>query len=221
MINHIKGAIFDMDGTLIDSLCLWDIIWSAFAKEYGRENFRPSDEADKAIRTMTLKDGMQMIYDLYQIGESGEALLKFTNEIIRKFYAEEVQLKEGVREFLDCCQSRGIKMCIASATGPKLLQIAIDHCDLGEYFTEILSCAKIGKGKDQPNIYLAALECLGTTKEETCVFEDSAVAIDTAHKLGLKTVAIYDKFNYGQEQMQKTADVYIADGETLMRLIDG
>ena len=95
----------------------------------------------------------------------------------------------------------------------------MEHCGIGAYFTDILSCAKIGKGKDQPDIYLAAMECLGTTKEETCVFEDSAVAIATAHKLGLKTVAIYDRYNYGQEEMRATADAYIADGETLMRLV--
>lgn len=218
MLNTIKGAVFDLDGTLVDSLMLWDVLWDAFGKKYGVENFRPSEEADKAIRTMTLKDGMQMMHDLYKIGESGKDLLEEANRIIRKFYSEEVELKPGVREFLEQCKSLGIKMCIASATGPKLLQMAIDHCEIGHYFSDVLSCATIGKGKDQPDIYLAAMQRFGTSLDDTCVFEDSAVAIDTAHKIGMKTVAIYDKFNYGQEQMKATADVYIADGETLMKL---
>ena len=220
MLNKIKGAIFDMDGTLIDSLMLWDIIWDSFGKKFGKENFRPSDEADKAIRTMTLKDGMQMIHEVCGIGESGAELLEEANRIIRDFYANEVQLKPGVRDFLEHCHKRGIKMCIASATGPKLLQLAIDHCGIGQYFSNVFSCGQIGKGKDQPDIYLAAMEHLGTKKEQTCVFEDSAVAIATAHKLGTKTVAIYDQFNYGQEEMRATADVYVADGETLMKLIE-
>ena len=63
------------------------------------------------------------------------------------------------------------------------------------------------------------MEYLGTTREETCVFEDSAVAIETAVKIGMKTVAIYDKFNYGQDLMKKIANEYIADGETLMKLV--
>lgn len=219
-INEIKGAIFDMDGTLIDSLCSWDVVWEAFGKRYlGKSGFRPSEDADKAVRTMTLKDAMEMVHKTYGLGENGAALLDAANEIFRDFYAREVQLKPGVREFLEECRSRGIKMCIATATGPKLLQTAIDHCQIGQYFSKIFSCGTIGKGKDQPDIYLAALEYLGTEKEETCVFEDSAVAIDTAHRLGLKTVAIYDRYNYGQEQMRATADVYIADGETLMRLV--
>lgn len=221
MIHKIRGAIFDMDGTLIDSLMLWDIIWEAFGKTYlGKEGFRPSEQADKAIRTMTLRDGMEMIHETCGIGGSGEELLEAANTIIRNFYANEVQLKPGAKEFLDICREKGIKMCIASATGPKLLKTAIDHCEIGDYFSHVLSCAQIGKGKDQPDIYLAAMEKLGTTKEETCVFEDSAVAISTAHNMGLMTVAIYDQYNYGQEEMRQTADAYIAEGQTLMRLID-
>ena len=209
-----------MDGTLIDSLMLWDIIWESFGRTYlGREGYRLPEQADKAIRTMTLRDGMEMIHETCGLGESGTELLEAANAIIRNFYANEVQLKPGVREFLNSCRERGIKMCIASATGPKLLKTAIDRCEIGDYFSHILSCAQLGKGKDQPDIYLAAMEQLGTTKEETCVFEDSAVAIATAHNMGLMTVAIYDQYNYGQDEMRRTADAYIAEGETLLKLV--
>lgn len=220
MLQTLKGAIFDMDGTLIDSLGLWEIMWEAIGKQcLGKEGFRPSEEDDKAIRTMALKEGMEMIHQNYRIGANGAELLELSNRIIRDFYANEVQLKPGVREFLEYCRSHGIKMCVATATGPKLVATAMEHCGIGHYFADVLSCAKIGKGKDEPDIFLAALEVLGTAKEETCVFEDSAVAIATAARAGFKTVAIYDKCNYGQEEMRKTADEYIDEGETLLRLI--
>lgn len=219
-LDAVKGAIFDMDGTLIDSLCLWDIMWEAFGRRYlGKTGFHPGAEADKAVRTMTLKAAMEMIHTTCGLAESGAELLAAANGIIRDFYASEVQLKPGVREFLELCRDRGIKMCIASATGPRLLQTALDHCGIGEFFSAVFSCGAIGKGKDEPDIYLMAQEHLGTKTEETCVFEDSAVAIDTAHKLGMKTVAVYDRYNYGQEQMRATADEYIADGETLLRIV--
>lgn len=220
MLKNIKGAIFDMDGTLIDSLMLWDIVWDKFGEKYLQNGkFRPSQEDDKAVRTMTLKDAMDHVHSVYGIGNSGEELLETANEIIIQFYSNEVEAKTGAAEFLEHCYTNGIKMCIASATDIRLIKIAVEHCRLGKYFPNILSCTEIGKGKDEPDIYLKAIACLGTEKEETCVFEDSHIAIQTANKIGVKTVGIYDKYNYGQEEMQKIADEYIAEGETLLKLL--
>ena len=220
MISKIKGAIFDMDGTLIDSLMLWDVIWDCFGKKYlDGQKFCPTPEDVKAVRTMTLSDAMKYLYSIYKIGNDGDDLLQTAVSIIGDFYANEVKLKKGVAEFLEYCNEKGIKMCIASATDKKLVEVAIRHCGIEKYFVKLFSCAEIGKGKDQPDIYLMAMDFLGTSKEETCVFEDSHVAIMTAHKAGLKTVGIYDRFNYGQEEMQKIATEYVADGETLEKLI--
>ena len=221
MLKNIKGAIFDMDGTLIDSLILWDVIWTKFGKKYlDDENFKPAAHDDKAVRTMTLKDDMNYIHSLYNIGNSGEELFSITDIILREFYSREVELKKGVTEFLEYCQANDIKMCIASATDIELIKIAAKHCNIEKYFSNIFSCAQIGKGKEYPDIYLKALDFLGTSTEETCVFEDSYVAINTADKIGMKTVGIYDKYNYGQEEMKKIATAYIAKGETLEKLIN-
>ena len=217
---QIKSAVFDLDGTLVDSLMLWDVMWSKFGTLYREDpSFRPSEEDDKAVRTMTLADAMQLIHERYAIAESGEELVRCTNEILEKFYAEDVQLKPGVREFLDDCLANGVKMCIASATDVKLLRIALEHCDLEKYFSKIFSCAEIGKGKDCPDIYQAAQKYLGTTAGETWVFEDSAAALCTARKLGMQTVGIYDPYNYGQDILRENASIYIDKGESLARLI--
>lgn len=221
MINRIKGTIFDMDGTLVDSLMVWDVIWDSFGKKFfDGEKFCPSDDENKTVRTMILKDAMYYLHSIYNIGDSGEELFKIANELIEKFYANEVQLKEGVLPFLEYCHHNGIKMCIASATDMKLIKIAMQHCNIGKYFMKVFSCKEIGKGKDKPDIYLKALEYLGTDREETCVFEDSHIAIRTADKLGIKTVGIYDKYNYGQDEIKKIATEYISEGETLERLIN-
>lgn len=220
MLKNIKGAIFDMDGTLIDSLMLWDIIWKKFGEMYlQNEKFRPNADDDKAVRTMTLKDAMDHVHSVYGIGKSGEELLETANEIIINFYSNEVEVKEGAAEFLEYCYARDIKMCVASATDIRLIKIAVAHCGLEKYFADILSCTEIGKGKDEPDIYLKALACLGTGIDETCVFEDSHIAIKTANGIGVKTVGIYDKYNYGQEEMKKIADAYIEEGETLLKLL--
>ena len=220
MLKDIKGVIFDMDGTLIDSLMLWDILWKRLGEKFLQdESFRPSEDVDKAVRTMTLKDAMEHLHCIYSIGSCGEELLETANEIIENFYSNEVQVKKGVMEFLEFCYENGIKMCIASATDIHLIQIAMEHCRLEKYFPKIFSCAEIGKGKEEPDIYFKAMEYLGTQVHETCILEDSHIAIRTASRIGTKTVGIYDRFNYGQEEMQKIADVYIGEGETLQKLL--
>ena len=167
-MKNIKGAIFDMDGTLVDSLMIWEVLWDRFGNRFlNGGKFRPSEESDKAVRTMTLKDAMNYLYDVYRIGNSGEELFEFTTETMRDFYSQEVMLKKGVKEFLEYCYQRGVKMCIASATETSLIKTALKHCNIEKYFSEIFSCADIGKGKEEPDVYLMALEYLGTEKEET------------------------------------------------------
>ena len=221
MLKGIKGAIFDMDGTLIDSLILWDIIWERLGQKFlGRDGYRPSDEVDRAVRTMTLKEAMDYAHSTCSLGGCGDELLSVTNEIMRDFYENEVRLKPGVYELLEHLYSNGVKMCIASATDLELVNVAVEHCKIGKYFTAILSCAETGKGKDDPDIYRRALDRLGTDVDKTYIFEDALVALRTASGIGIKTIGIYDKHNFGHDEMKRISYEYIGDGESLKKLID-
>ena len=217
---NIKAAIFDMDGTLVDSLMLWVVLWSTFGERYlNDKSFVPSVEDDKKVRTLTLKDAMYLIHKNYKLGESGEELLALANTIMNEFYANSVELKSGVREFLEYCQNKGVKMCVASATAPELIDVAMKHCDIEKYFLKVFSCGTIGKGKDEPDVFLQAAEFLCAEIKETWMFEDSLVAIETATKIGMPTVGIYDRYNFGQDRIKKIATEYIAEGETLLKII--
>ena len=136
----IKAAIFDMDGTLIDSLMVWSVIWSKLGEEYlDDQSFMPDEEDDKKVRTLTLKDAMTLIHAHYHLGESGDALWRQASQIIADFYQNEVKLKEGVREFLEYCKNIGVKMCVASATAIELIELAMKHCGIEQYFSKIFS----------------------------------------------------------------------------------
>ena len=216
---NIKAAIFDMDGTLIDSLIFWNLLWKALGETYlGDPGFLPSPEVDKEVRTLTLDDAMALIHRTYGIGSSAEALAEEAKCRIRRFYAEQVQVKPGAKEFLAHLKEQGVPMCIASGTDRELVLLAADRCGIAEYFSGFFSCATIGKGKDQPDIYLQALEFLGTAAEETWVFEDSLVALETAASLGMPLVAVYDPNNFGHEKMQQLAVHYIGPDQTLASL---
>ena len=217
---NMKAAIFDMDGTLVDSLMLWDVLWATIGKKYlNDETFAPSKEDDKKVRTLTLKDAMHLIHRNYGLGPCGDDLFELASNMLLDFYANRVELKSGVREFLEYCSDHHIKMCIASATAPELVRVAMQHCDIEKYFSKVFSCGTLGKGKEHPDIFLLACDGLGEKTEDTWVFEDSLTAIETATKIGMHTVGIYDRFNYGQDRIKEIATVYVAEGETLLKLI--
>ena len=217
---QIEGAIFDMDGTLVDSLCLWDLLWEKLGNRYfGNPSYRPHEENEKAVRTLTLKDAMLLLHEKEGIGESGEALHRIAAEMCVQFYASEVQIKNDVREFLDALQAKGVKMCIASATAPELVALAMKTCKLEKYFCKVFSCSEIGRGKEFPDVFIQAHRFLGTPKESTWVFEDSITALETASRAGYQTVGIYDRYNFHLDRVAQVSTVYVGEGDSLASLI--
>ena len=216
---NIKGAIFDMDGTLLDSLWGWEELWEWGGRKYlGFEGYRPDESVNKAVRTMVLSDAMEYIHTHCGIGRDAQELIDHFNEILPALYAEKFMIKPGAKEFLEYCRSRGIPMVLASATAKTFIDIALDTHDIRKYFDAVISCAEIGMGKEHPDVFLAALRILGTDIEDTYVFEDSYVALETAAAAGFGTVGVYDRYAFEQERLKASANFYIAEGETLMKL---
>ena len=217
---HIKGAIFDMDGTLIDSLSFWDYLWGRIGERYmGDKDFRPCDEVNKAVRTMIYVDAMAYVRSYYGIKCTAEEFKGFTEGMLPDFYKTVATVKEGALALLTHLKSLGIPLCLASATAMKELRYALACHGLDGYFDTVLSCADIGVGKDRPDIYLLALQKMGLTAGEACVFEDSFVALETARAAGFLTVGIYDRYNFEQERLRAASDLYLAEGHTLSELI--
>ena len=217
---NIKGAIFDMDGTLVDSLMYWDHLWRTVGRTFlGDEHFRPSEEDDKAVRTMLFRDAMEMIRVKYCFPLPKDGLWEFAVQDEERFYREDVFPKSGARELLEHLKAENVRMCVASATDRKYLPIALEHCGLEGYFEFLLSCEELGVGKDRPDVYHLALRRLGLEPQEVCVFEDSYVALETAGSIGCHTAGIYDKYNFGQERLLAASELYVGMGESLEVLI--
>ena len=217
----IKGAIFDMDGTLINSLIVWKDIWKAVADKYldGEEGF-PGYEIDKKLRTMTLLEGMEMLHEVRGIGKDGYELWKFCTDIIEDFYRNKVEMKSGAMEFLKYLHDNNVKMCIASASALDMVEVAAERCELGKYIPKLLSSCDYGCGKDKPDVFLAAEKFLGTPHGATWIFEDSLLAIETAKKAGFPVVGVYDSCTFGQDRAKALSDEYIDDGGSFTELTD-
>ena len=216
---NIKGAIFDMDGTLIDSLSFWGCLWKRIGSKYfDNESFTPATEVDKAVRTMIYTDAMSYFREYYGITESKEDFLAFCEEWIPEFYKNVATKKSGAYELLEYLKNDGVKICLASASARYVIDLALEYHGLSEFFDYTLSCAELGSGKDKPDIYLEALRLLGTSAEDTAVFEDSPLALETAKSIGVQTVGIFDKHNFDVERLKAASDIFAEENQSLFTL---
>ena len=215
---QIKAAIFDMDGTLINSLFYWEIQWKKFGEAYlGVKDYVPDPALDAKGRTMRLSDCALMIKAHFALRVSDEEILAFFADGLWDFYKECASLKPGALETLRALQKAGVKMCIASATDGENVRKVARLFGIDQFIPDILSCCDpdVGKGKDQPDVYEKALRVLGSRAEETACFEDSPVALETAKKMGLVTVGVYDRYNYGHDRLEALSDIYLPEGHPM------
>ena len=189
-MNKITGAIFDMDGTLLNSMDYWATV----AEEFLTKNNLLAKAGDNR---RFLEFGMKEFYS-YAVKELG--LTKSFQEthdemygIIANHYESDVDLKDGALEMLEALYQRGVKMCLATATDRFIVEKILKKLGIEKYFSKVFTAGEVGVGKSQPKIYEVALEYLGTDKSSTYVFEDAYYAINTAHNAGFLVVGIYDK----------------------------
>ena len=206
----LTGAIFDFDGTLLDSMFIWDTIGEDYLRTLGKE---PHENLKETFMTLTLEEAAEYYREHYKVTLSVTEIVDSINAMVEGIYRTKVTLKPGVAEYLRLLKESGVKMCVATVTDRYLVEDTLERLGILHYFSEIFTCAEVGYGKDKPIIYQKALEHLGTAKEETFVFEDSLFALETAKAEGFPTVGVYDMHESRQEEMKRLADCYVRSFE--------
>ena len=204
----LKGAIFDFDGTLVDSMFIWDTIGEDYLRSLGKE---PREDLKETFMTLTLEEAAEYYRTHYGVTLSVKEIVDGVNAMVEGIYRTRVALKQGVADFLAQLKDNGTRMCIATVTDRYLVEETLDRLGILQYFSEIFTCAEVGYGKDKPIIYRKALEHLDTAKNETYVFEDSLFALKTAKADGFTTVGVYDRHENRQDNLKNLADYYIVD----------
>ncbi len=202
----IKGAIFDLDGTLLDSMHIWSTMGEKYIRTLGIE---PAADINERFRNLTLYEAACFYRDEYKVRLSIKEIMDGINKEAENYYFNSVPAKEGIDHLLDLLDKAGVKMCVATATDRYQVEAALKRTGLDKFFLDIFTCTQVGSGKDKPFIYRRASEFLKTNKSETVVFEDSPMALRTAKNDGYITVGIFDKHTSDQSALKKMSDYYL------------
>lgn len=206
MLSGIKACIFDMDGTLVDSLGMWSDIDRRFFARYGMET--PADY-EKKINHMSFLEMAQFTKEEYQIPDSVETITELWTEWSKEEYESEIQAKPGAQELLQFLKEQGIPLSLATTNRKELYEPCLRRNHLYSYFDHIMNVNEINSTKSEPKIYQLLAVKMNVKPEETLVFEDILIAVNTAHQAGFKVATVYDKRNERDQQKIKTlSDFY-------------
>lgn len=211
---RLQSAIFDMDGTLLDSMHIWNDLGPDLLRASGIE---PEPDLRDKLRVITVREGAAYCKEAYGLPQTVDEIVAQIEGRVEDFYFHQVQAKPGVQKFLSLLKMEGVWMYVATATDRRLAEAALKHAGIDRYFRGMLTCPEIGHGKnDSPEIYEMAMRRLRSTKRDTVVFEDALHAIQTAKAAGFRVAAVYDpSAEEDQAEIRRIADYYIRSFEEM------
>ena len=210
----ILGAIFDCDGTLVDSMGMWADSTGWIFTNYGGE--MPDDFFDR-VESLSLADMCAICHDEFGYGASAEEVYEAVCAHVRDCYAHEIGAFPGAREFLGELKAAGIRMIIASSTPVRELRVGLEAHDLLGFFDDLVSTEDVGgRDKEFPDVYLEACRRLGldaddaSVRDQVWVFEDAPFGVQTSHKAGFRIVGLMnDHDGRREEDVRPYCDIYV------------
>ena len=209
MLTNKKAVIFDLDGTLVDSMWMWKAIDIEYLGRFGLD-LPPSLQKD--IEGMSFSEIAVYFKETFQIPDTLEEIKATWNRMAYDKYTKEVPLKKGVQKFLDYCKENRILLGIATSNSRELVDATLKAVNIKEYFACVMTACEVAKGKPAPDIYLAVAEKLQAEPSRCLVFEDIEMGIMAGKNAGMEVCAVEDEFSMNQiEAKKKLADYYIKD----------
>ena len=179
-------SIFDVDGTILDSMEVWNTLASQYVQSLGMV---PEKNLDEIVSDMSLEQSATYLKKHYKINKQEERIISEVLNFISDFYEYEVNLMPGFKEFISHYDSINV---IGTSCDEELVKIALNRLAVLNYFEDIITCSKVNKSKNDPDFYLACAQVLKQRPEDIVVFEDADYCIDVARKVGFKVIKIKD-----------------------------
>ena len=209
MIKNIKACIFDLDGTLVDSMWMWPEI----DKEYlGRFGIEYDDNLKNEIDGISFHETAVYFKNKFGISDSIEKICKDWEDMAYDKYKNEVKEKRGCQKFLEQLKSKGIKMGIATSNKRSMVDVVLESLGMKNFFDVITTSDEVKKGKPAPDVYLTTANLLNVEPKHCLVFEDVVAGIIAGKSAGMKVCAVEDDFTREVRQRKKElSDYYIDD----------
>jgi len=214
MLDHVSAVIFDLDGTLVDSMWMWRDIDIEYLARFGIDM---PENLQEEISGISVTQTAHYFKNTFRLEDSIEQIISDWDDMAVAKYQYEVPLKEGVMAFLDALQARGIVCAIATSNSRTLTDTVLAAHGIEDYFTEVITGEDVHQGKPDPDIYLVCAERLGIDPSACLVFEDIPKGIEAAQAAGMKVCAVEDDYSIGDTYIKrKMADYYIRSYEDIL-----
>ncbi len=208
MIKNIKACIFDLDGTLVDSMWMWPEI----DKEYlGRFGIEYDDNLKNEIDGISFHETAVYFKNKFGISDSIEKICKDWEDMAYDKYKNEVKEKRGCQKFLEQLKSKGIKMGIATSNKRSMVDVVLESLGMKNFFEVITTSDEVKKGKPAPDVYLTTAKLLNVEPKHCLVFEDVVAGIIAGKSAGMKVCAVEDDFTREVRQRKKELSDYYID----------
>ena len=203
--GHIQGAIFDLDGTLLDSLHVWQDVDVRF---FAKRNLPMPPEYHHVVKAMELYEAAIYTKEQFNLPETPEDLVQEWYEMVREEYALRVAMKPHAKELLQALHAQNIKLAVATSSSRDIFMPALQRHGVAQFFSSFTQSSEAARGKNYPDVYLLAAKRLGLLPENCAVFEDILVGIRSAKKGGFYTVGTVDLYSE-TDDIKKECDLFL------------
>lgn len=208
-MRQVKGVVFDLDGTLLDSMAVWDSVGRDFLINRG---IAVPDGLNDKLKVMSFTQSSCYFVENFGLTCSPEEVSAEISAMVAQQYLHTIPPKPFAEDFLNSLQKRRIKMCVATATDLTLAKSALERLGFLQYFLFIITCHDVGYGKDTPHIYDEAVRQMNLQKQDAIIIEDALHCVKTAKKAGYRVAGIFDpSAQPDTAQIKELADWYFED----------
>jgi HAD superfamily hydrolase (TIGR01509 family) len=199
----IKCAVFDADGTLLDSMTMWKNLTYTYAAEKG---VVAPEGIHRQLNTLSMEQCAAFYQEKLGINQPIPQIVEELAQCALRGYRDAVKAKPGAKQLLTLLKENGIPAAIATASDLEGVKLALRSNGMEDLFSYMVSCTQMGTSKETPDIFLHCAEHFHCLPQETVVFEDSAYALKTAKAAGFLTVGIFDQVSEEGESIAQLAN---------------